>query len=313
GAIIYDDALGPGWENWSWSSNVNLDNTAPVQSGSRSIAVDYTAAWAALSFHAISPVSTASYPAVQLWVHGGSSNKSLAVCVQETETGSELCSASLTAPAGTWTEFVIPMSALGSPGQVARVNLKDNSGTDQDVFYVDNVKLLTSIPSGPTPTPTPPGPTPTPPVVSGAIIYDDALGPGWENWSWGSSVDLANTSPVYNGSRSIAVDYTNASGGLSFRTTSPVSVATYPTLKFWVHGGSSDKQLLVCVQETDSGSGHCSSTFTAPANTWTEFTVSISGLSGSPTQVARVNIQEGTSADQSAVAEFYVDDVMLLP
>src|ERR1700731_463530 len=36
--IVYIDALGSGWQNWSWGT-LNLSNTQPVQAGSDSIAV----------------------------------------------------------------------------------------------------------------------------------------------------------------------------------------------------------------------------------------------------------------------------------
>src|SRR3972149_10165406 len=45
--VIYDDALGSGWANWSWGTAINLNNTASVHGGSRSIAVTYTGAWGA--------------------------------------------------------------------------------------------------------------------------------------------------------------------------------------------------------------------------------------------------------------------------
>ena len=46
---IYTDALAPGWSNWSWAT-VDLQASAPVHSGSRSIAVTY-GAWQALHLH----------------------------------------------------------------------------------------------------------------------------------------------------------------------------------------------------------------------------------------------------------------------
>ena len=55
---VYSDSLGDGWQNWSWNANVNLSNSSPVQSGSRSIAVTITSAWGALYLHDNNPLST---------------------------------------------------------------------------------------------------------------------------------------------------------------------------------------------------------------------------------------------------------------
>ena len=33
--------------------------------------------------------------------------------------------------------------------------------------------------------------TTIPAVADDVVVYDDALGAGWQNWSWGADVDLA--------------------------------------------------------------------------------------------------------------------------
>src|SRR5258708_6583464 len=34
---IYTDSLSNNWENWSWNASVNLNNTDPISSGTKSI------------------------------------------------------------------------------------------------------------------------------------------------------------------------------------------------------------------------------------------------------------------------------------
>src|SRR5690242_2288802 len=41
-------------------------------------------------------------------------------------------------------------------------------------------------------------------AASDYTIYNDTLAPGWRNWSYQSTVNLANTAPVAAGARSIA-------------------------------------------------------------------------------------------------------------
>ena len=67
---IYTDTLAPGWSNWSWAT-VDLQATAPVHSGSHSIAVTY-GAWQGLYLH-YPELSTAGVSHLRFFIHGGSS------------------------------------------------------------------------------------------------------------------------------------------------------------------------------------------------------------------------------------------------
>ena len=70
--VIFDDALGSGWADWSWNTTVSLNNSSPVHAGLRSISVRYDAAWAGLYLHALSAVSTGGYETLRFFIHGGS-------------------------------------------------------------------------------------------------------------------------------------------------------------------------------------------------------------------------------------------------
>lgn len=138
------------------------------------------------------------------------------------------------------------------------------------------------------------------------IVYGDALAAGWDNWSWSTAVNFSNTSPVRSGSHSISVDYTTGWAGLSLRTASPLDASVYPTLTFWIHGGSGPAKLVrVYVQETDTGPASSAVDITASAGVWTPITVTMSQL-GNPLQIARVTLQDRTGNDQGV---FYVDDL----
>ena len=45
-------------------------------------------------------------------------------------------------------------------------------------------------------------------------IYTDSLQNSWNNWSWGSTINFANTSPVHSGSSSISITITNGYAAL---------------------------------------------------------------------------------------------------
>lgn len=159
-----------------------------------------------------------------------------------------------------------------------------------------------------------PAPTLTPsPAVTAApatdlVVYGDALASGWENWSWDTAVNFANSSPVQSGAQSMSVTYNAGWAGLSLRASAPVNTANYTGISFWAYGAAGSGPVGFNIQTTDGGAASASITFTAPAGQWTQYTVSWAQL-GNPGQVARVNWQE-MGGDAKPV--WFVDDVRLL-
>ena len=69
-------------------------------------------------------------------------------------------------------------------------------------------------------------------------IYGDSLGAGWENWSWDSTVNMAASSPVHGGNKSIAVTYNAGWAGLYLHAASAIDLSSYERITFWIHGGN---------------------------------------------------------------------------
>lgn len=65
------------------------------------------------------------------------------------------------------------------------------------------------------------------------IVYDDVLAPGWDNWSYDSTVDLANPAPVLSGLASIAVTFNAPYAGFSVRTAHPLQTAEISAVSFF--------------------------------------------------------------------------------
>ncbi len=158
--IIFDDALAGSWANWSWDATINLNNSSPAHNGStRSIAVTYTQPWGALYLHAASPVSTSGYETLRFFIHGGSSG-TRHVRVVANENPSDVYA--FTTVANTWTQFDVPLSAVGGPASLTALYWQDTSGSAQPIFYLDDVQLIGSGVS----------PTPVPPAVGPALSVD---------------------------------------------------------------------------------------------------------------------------------------------
>ncbi len=152
----------------------------------------------------------------------------------------------------------------------------------------------------------------TRPLPSGAqadvIVYDDALAGGWQNWSWNTSLDFANTTPA-RGARSIAVTFQRGWAGLSLRSETPLNGADYSAVTFWAHGGATgERKVYFFINQTDGGGETSKVELRVPAGVWTPFTVTLSSL-GNPAVIKRLNLMEGTG---SAQPTFYVDDIRLV-
>ncbi|GAB4488851.1 MAG: hypothetical protein Fur0016_20470 [Anaerolineales bacterium] len=141
GLTIYGDSTS--WENWSWNTTVNLNNSSPVQAGSKSIAVTYTSGWGGLSLRKAGGQSTAGYSKITFYVHGGSGGtRKFNFYINTSDSGGQSASVSVSAPAGQWTLVTINLSQVGNPSKIARINFQENTGGSQAVFYIDEIKLV---------------------------------------------------------------------------------------------------------------------------------------------------------------------------
>jgi len=80
------------------------------------------------------------------------------------------------------------------------------------------------------------------PARADLVVYTDGLDNGFQNYSYGGGSNFANTTPVHAGDRSIAFTG-NAFNALSFfHDPGPLASADTPTLRLWIHGGTSGAQ-----------------------------------------------------------------------
>lgn len=135
-------------------------------------------------------------------------------------------------------------------------------------------------------------------------IYSDSLASGWADWSWGSSRNLAATSPVKSGTSSVAVTISAAWGALYLHSDAGVDLSGYDRIRFWIHGGGPGGQQLKVVANGTGSSG----VVTAGANSWTQVEVMFSTL-GSP---ARLNDLYWIDATGTTKPTFYLDDITLV-
>ena len=69
---IYTDSLQNGWEDWGWAT-INYNNSSPVHSGSKSVAVTIVdSSWQAI-YIAHAAFNSSPYSSLTFWINGGPS------------------------------------------------------------------------------------------------------------------------------------------------------------------------------------------------------------------------------------------------
>jgi fibronectin type 3 domain-containing protein len=148
--------------------------------------------------------------------------------------------------------------------------------------------------------------TPAAPTGAVLVLFDEALGTGWLDWSFGTARNFAATSPVKTGTRSLAVTYQESLVDLKLRYQSIAGVSSgpYRALRFWVHGGVSGGQRIRVGVNTNYGAVY---DFTAVANQWTLIEIPLSTF-GSPASIYELRFTENSYGPQP---EFYLDEIAL--
>lgn len=134
-------------------------------------------------------------------------------------------------------------------------------------------------------------------------IYADSLASSWDNWSWDTTVNFANPSPVYAGSSSIAITFNAAWAGFYLHSSSAVDSSGYDKLSFWIHGGAGNGRSLRLVANASAWVA-----VTAQPETWTQMIVPLSDLGG-PASISDLYWQDTTGGSQPV---FYLDDIVLI-
>lgn len=143
-----------------------------------------------------------------------------------------------------------------------------------------------------------------------ATVYTDTSPASpWQNWSWSTTVALANTDwPLASGSSSqIKATVNGAWGALSLAHASgDLNVADYDAISFDVRGAWSTS-LLVAVNTLSGAGGDVQATIPV-TTTWTRQTVKLSAVQGSLSQFGKIDLIGPRGGET-----FYVDNVTLVP
>lgn len=146
------------------------------------------------------------------------------------------------------------------------------------------------------------------PATADLPVYTDSLSSGWQNWSWSTTVDFANASPVHGASgRSIATTFTGAWAGFFLRAPAIMNASDLITLRFSIHGGAVGGQSIYLVAFDAANNPGTGLNITPSAGSWSTIEVPITAFGIST--VSGLVWQEGRGA---AEPTFYLDDIVLV-
>jgi hypothetical protein len=151
-------------------------------------------------------------------------------------------------------------------------------------------------------------------AASNYTIYDDRLAPGWQNWSYQSTVNLANTAPVAAGTRSIAWTPTSGWGTLYLRAGSTISLDDYSSLRFAMRASQGDLHVGVALTNANNHAIAPLAPLTdyggsPPVGGWAVYTIPRAALAPHADQAYGVMLQNWSNLPAPAM---YVDSILLL-
>jgi hypothetical protein len=149
-------------------------------------------------------------------------------------------------------------------------------------------------------------------------VFDDSPGNWVDYGSWDATINYADTTHHHTGTKSIAVTYTAAWGGMYLHNDDGVYPAGLTHLEFWVNGGGNSGQELVVEMGSDEGQwyGHqvsidgYTSCGGVLANTWCKVSIPLSTLGMTSTPTRELAIESNANAAQPTV---YIDDIRFVP
>jgi hypothetical protein len=152
---VYQNKLALAWEDWSWYSMVDLASREHAHSKPVSIKASLGRT-GALSLH-FPGFNTAPYHWLEFYIYVGDNTlRQLSVYFNDTADKELMPKVSVDDPnfialgmfiPNRWQRVRIPLSRTGGADtDILRINIKDESGADQQAFWIDDIRLLSAVP-----------------------------------------------------------------------------------------------------------------------------------------------------------------------
>ena len=148
--LLFDDALRGGWQDFSFGGTSNFSTTSPVFAGDRSIAHTGNN-FSAISLFNATAVSTAQFPRLRFYVHGGAvGGQSYSIALQQGATllkneplNAYIAGGTIAANAWRLVEVNFAAAPLNFSGSFDRISIQSQAGgVAQGIVYLDELSLL---------------------------------------------------------------------------------------------------------------------------------------------------------------------------
>jgi hypothetical protein len=133
--VIYDDAMRGGWTNTSYSATWDMLYTTLVRRGTYSIAHKFTVGFGACRFRCVPTFSTTGYTTLKISIYGGPGTAGKKVRISLTPAK---LTYDLILTEGSWTDYQIPLTNIGSPTTIDYITFQEFSGIASQI-YIDDV------------------------------------------------------------------------------------------------------------------------------------------------------------------------------
>ena len=139
------------------------------------------------------------------------------------------------------------------------------------------------------------------------FLYTNNLVNGFQDWSFGSTRNFANPSPVQAATNSISVTINNSGGALSLQFPNSFDTTPYASLSFWINGGTAGGQGLKVYGTISNAPQMLYALPRLETNIWQQFTIPLTALGvASKTNCSGIWIESSTSGSQPV---YYVDNI----
>lgn len=143
--VLYDDAIGEGFDDWSWAE-VDTASTAEVFRGSVAAAVD-AGPWEAFFIGSNDAQPLPLTGQLEFAIHGGGSTSD--VGARLLAPGADFASVAIQPLADEWRTVSIDLADLGGPGAITGVWFDNLSDTRRPTFHIDAVRIVEGTPPAP--------------------------------------------------------------------------------------------------------------------------------------------------------------------
>ena len=145
--IVYAEALDDDWQNWSWGTSIDFNQSAIVHDGTSAFSATHTSGWAGLFLYRKDDLVRSHYDTLHFWIHGGS-NGGQAINVFVVDSDDDWGTPLFIQPsANSWIEFNIPITDFTNSAFISGVVFQQANGSPSgNDFIVDDLRFVGGTP-----------------------------------------------------------------------------------------------------------------------------------------------------------------------